>query len=62
MIKLYDIPRDSKIYNSVDDGSSYFIFKHLDGMYSYCESEKGGICHLGANQELVKFKDGYKIK
>ena len=62
MIKLYEIPRDSKIYDSVSDGSSYFIFRRLDGMYSYCLSEKGEVCHLSASQELVKFKDGYKIK
>lgn len=62
MVKLYDIPRDSKIYNDVSDGSKYFMFKRLDGMYSYCVSEKGGVCHLGASTELKKYKDGYKIK
>jgi len=30
-------------------------------MYSYCISEKGGICHLGLMQELVEFEDGYKF-
>lgn len=61
-MKLYQIPNESKIYEEVSDGSSYFIYKHPDGMYSYCISEKGSICHLGITQSLVKFKDGYKFK
>ncbi len=61
-MKLYEIPRKSKIYEKVSDGSSYFIYDHPDGMYSYCVSEKGGICHLGLSQELEKYKDGYKFK
>jgi hypothetical protein len=61
-MKLYEIPKKSKIYEEVSDGSSYFIYDHLDGMYSYCVSEKGGVCHLGRMQELVEYKDGYKFK
>ena len=61
-MKLYEIPRNSKIYEEVSDGSKYFIFDHLDGMYSYCVSEKGGVCQLGASQELIEYKDGYKFK
>ena len=61
-MKLYEIPEKSKIYEEVSDGSSYFIYDHPDGMYSYCVSEKGGICHLGLSQELVEFEDGYKFK
>ena len=60
-IKLRDIPRDSKIYCEVSDGSSYIIFKHLDGMYSYCETEKGGYINLHRNTPLEKAGDGYKI-
>lgn len=60
-MKLYEIPKQSKIYESVSDGSEYFIFHKLDGAYSYCISEKGGVCHLGASQELEPFEDGYKL-
>lgn len=60
-MKLYEIPRESKIYEPVNDGSEYFIFNKLDGMYSVCTSEKGGLCHLGASQELEPYKDGYKF-
>ena len=43
MTKLYEIPRNSKIYESVAiDGKtvkdSWVKFMHLDGMYSYCEA------------------------
>jgi hypothetical protein len=61
-MKLYEIPNKSKIYEEVSDGSSYFIYDHPDGMYSYCVSEKGGVCHLGLSQELEVFEDGYKFK
>lgn len=61
-MRLYEIPKKSKIYEEVSDGSSYFIYERTDGMYSYCISEKGGVCHLGLNQELVEYEDGYKFK
>ena len=60
-MKLYEIPKQSKIYEEVSDGSEYFVFDHLDGMYSYCVSEKGEVVHLGASTELVEHEDGYKI-
>lgn len=51
-----------KIYCEVSDGSTHVIFHHLDGMYSYCESEKGGLINLSRFTPLVQFNDGYKIK
>ena len=60
-MKLYDIPEQSKIYEECSDDSTYLIFHHIDGMYSYCKSEKGGVMHIGASQELSKYKDGYKL-
>jgi len=60
-MELQDIPEKSKIYTEVSDGSSYIIFHHLDGMYSYCETEKGGYINLKFNTPLEKYKDGYKI-
>lgn len=61
-MRLYSIPEKSKIYAEVSDGSTYFIFDHLDGMYSYCVTEKGNIVHLYRGTQLEKFKDGYKLK
>ena len=60
-MKLYEIPKKSKIYCECEDKSNFIIFEHLDGFYSYCKTEKGGIVHLGACQELVKFNDGFKL-
>jgi len=61
MTRLYNIPKGSKIYADVSDGSTYLIFDHLDGMYSYCETEKGEEVHLSASTPLVAHEDGYKI-
>lgn len=60
MPKLYDIPQGSKIYVESSDGSTYITFHHLDGMYSYCTTEKGAVVHLGATCPLEKHRDGYK--
>ena len=63
--QLYDLPRNEKgikIYVECSDGSEYINFFHIDGMYSYCKSEKGAIVHLHCATPLEKYKDGYKIK
>ena len=51
-MKLYEIPKDSIIYEDCNDGSAWFKFKRIDGIYSVCITEKGNIVHLGANTEL----------
>jgi len=51
-LKLYQIPRNSIIYEDCDDGSSWIKFKRIDGNYSVCITEKGNIVHLGTNTEL----------
>lgn len=60
--KLYEIELPAKVYCEVSDGSAYVIVEHLDGMYSYCRSEKGEIVHLSIGTPLTKKGDGYKIK
>ena len=61
-MKLHQIKLPAKIYEKVSDGSKFFTVDHLDGLYSYCESEKGGVCHLHVMEELEPYKDGYKFK
>lgn len=60
-MKLYDIPQQSKIFCECSDGSKYIIFDHLDGMYSYCVTEKGGVVHLGGGQPLKEIEGGYEL-
>jgi hypothetical protein len=61
MTRLFDIDRESKIYGECSDGSAYLIFHRLDGAYSYCTTEKGGVIHLSVGTPLEKHEDGYKI-
>lgn len=60
-MKLYDLKKGSKILVTASDGSTYVIFDHLDGMYSYCKTEKGGVAHLSASTPLKKVGDHYEI-
>lgn len=64
-MKLYELPRNdeegTKIYEKCSDGSSFFRFHHIDGMYSYCKTEMGGILHINASTELEQHEDGYKF-
>jgi hypothetical protein len=60
-VKLYDLRQGAKIKCECDDGSSYVIFDHVDGMYSYCETEKGSVMHLCATTPLKKELGYYLI-
>jgi hypothetical protein len=67
--KLLDLPRSKegiKIYLNdggyISDGSEYILFFHIDGMYSYCKTEKGGYIHLSAMTPIKKYEDGYKLR
>jgi len=51
------IKKGDKIYAEFSDGSKYCKFYHLDGMYSYCVTEKGGVVHLHTATE-IEIKDG----
>lgn len=58
MIKLYEIPRNSKLY--LND-KFLGIFEHIDGAYSYCIDELDTPFHLSASTSLEEFEDGYRI-
>lgn len=64
-MKLYELERNdkegTKIYEECSDGSKYLLFHHIDGMYSYCKTEKGVLINLSASTPIYPFEDGYKI-
>jgi len=62
MPKLYEMEKGSKIYSDVGDGSSYVVFDHVDGMYSYCVTEKGNVVHIYFAEDFDPYEDGYKLK
>jgi hypothetical protein len=46
-LELYNCPRDS-VVSLVEEPDVAFIFRHIDGMYSYCQALSGGIFHPAA--------------
>jgi hypothetical protein len=73
-MKLYELPKGAKIYESLatEVGKVYnpqaeddpVIFDHPDGLYSYCylQSNPEIVAHISRLAELVKYKDGWKLK
>lgn len=63
MIKLHELePRKKiKIFCECSDGSTYVEFVKVDGMYSVCETEKGGLAHLSVVTPLEPVEGGYII-
>ena len=61
-MKLYDVPRGTKIRVLGEANSPPFApeinigdelyFYHTDGMYSYCEDKDGNVVHLVAWAEV----------
>ena len=47
-MKLYEVPKKTWIKL---DGVIYF-FDHIDGMYSYCKTQKGDVFHLASWVEV----------
>jgi hypothetical protein len=60
---LHQISRESKIIlEGCSDGSSFCIFKRLDGLYSYCITENDNVIHLSAVTPLKEVSEGvYEI-
>jgi len=49
-MKLYNVPRNSKIMLS---NGVVLLFHHIDGMYSVCTDENGDIYHISASEEVT---------
>ena len=62
MTKLYDLKKGDKIIAETSDGGTEITFDHVDGMYSYCKTNKDNVIHLSAVTPLKKVADGiYKL-
>ncbi len=51
-VKLYEVPRETWVSTSRNP-ESLFFFDHIDGMYSYCLSISGEVCHVSAGQFVL---------
>jgi hypothetical protein len=58
---LFEIPRESKIYEKTNDGSEYITFKHLDGLYSYCITQNGGVINLAGSLPLKPYRMAIRL-
>lgn len=58
---LHEIPKKSKIKCDCSDGSEYVTFHHVDGLYSYCTTDKGAVVHLNILTPLEKVGEYYII-
>jgi len=54
-MKLYEAPKGIRIVEKLSDDSEYLTFDHIDGMYSYCTTEKGGVIHLSASTPIEPY-------
>lgn len=68
-MKLYEIPRGSKIRVPIkhtvtgEEKVDEITFYNVDGMYSYCETSDQVPVHIGASTELKLGDDGvYELK
>lgn len=62
-MKLYEIPEKSKIRlqiggQFIETKTQTCTFHHIDGIYSYIETEEGQVVHLSAAVPLKLCTDG----
>ena len=61
-MKLYELPRESKLVVPISDGKNHeATFHHIDGAYSLITLEDGTAVHLHANTNMKKVGDHYEI-
>ena len=52
IMKLYAVPRNTRIKIVGESTGEEFLFHHIDGMYSYCTNEIGEVVHISASTEV----------
>lgn len=61
-MKLYEIPKMSKLILDTNRGREEATFHKIDGAYSYITFDSdGGVGHLSANCEMKKVGEHYEI-
>jgi hypothetical protein len=59
-MRLYDVQLPARIYFfTFADGSTYVDVDHLDGSFSFGETERGAVVHLAASAHLFVGPDGH---
>lgn len=51
-MKLYEVPRNTRIVLSGESGPIELHFDRIDGMYSRCTDDRGNVWHIAAWEEV----------
>ena len=54
-MKLYEAP--NKVWIRLGTDGQRVWFDHPDGMYSYCKTQEGYVCHLSLGTEITVLDD-----
>ena len=61
-MRLYEIPKGSKLRVPTNRGTEIVTFHHIDGMYSYITADTDNeVMHLAAATPMVKVDEYYEI-
>ena len=55
-MKLFNVPKNSRITLTDDPQKREFNFSHIDGMYSYCTNDEGEVFHISAEADVEIIK------
>lgn len=53
LMKLYDLPRNTKFKLQEDPSDEEFLFDHVDGMYSFCKDKHNNVIHFAAFTDVI---------
>jgi len=53
LMKLYNLPQNTKFLLQEDPSNEEFLFDHVDGMYSVCKDKHGNVIHFAAFTDVI---------